>query len=155
MLLEMFPNAKFIYIHRNPYEVYSSTRVLYTKAVSTQFLQEFSDDEIEERILFSYKKTLERYLEFRDLIPKDQLTEVAYADLDNQPLEEMKRMYEHLKLGDYNAVEPAFKEYLDSVKNFKKNKPIVIPEHILQRIHTDWKFAFDEWGYPMNGPQSN
>lgn len=155
VLLEMFPNAKFIYIHRNPYEVYSSTRVLYTKAVSTQFLQEFSDDEIEERILFSYKKTLERYLEFRDLIPKDQLTEVAYADLDKQPLEEMKRMYEHLNLGDYNAVEPAFKKYLESVKNFKKNKPIVIPEHILQRIHTDWKFAFDEWSYPMNGPQAN
>lgn len=150
VLLEMFPNAKFIYIHRNPYDVYSSTRVLYKKAVRTQFLQEFSKEEVEERILFCYKKSLERYLEYRSLIPKDQLYEVAYADLDSDPLKEMKQMYDHLKLGNYNSVEPSFKEYLNSVKNFKKNKPIDIPSHILERIHKDWAFAFEEWGYEMN-----
>lgn len=147
VLLEMFPNAKFIYIHRNPYEVYSSTRVLYKKAVRTQFLQEFSSEEVEQRILFCYRKTIERYLEYRSLIPKDQLYEVAYADLDARPLQEMKKMYEHLSLGEYNSVEPHFIKYLDSVQDFKKNKPIEIPDHILEQIHTDWEFAFKEWGY--------
>ena len=155
VLSEMFPKAKFIFIHRNPYEVYSSTRVLYAKTVSTQFLQDFSDKEIEDRILISYEKTLTRYLELRGLIPKNQIIEVAYADLDNKPLEELKRMYEHLDLGDFNSVLPLFQKYLEGVKNFKKNKPVAISERILQRIQTDWKFAFDEWGYQMNEVKSS
>lgn len=150
VLMELFPNAKFIYIHRNPYEVYSSTRVLYKKAVSTQFLQDFSEDEIEERILFCYRKTLERYLEYRDLIPKEQLYEVAYSDLDKDPLTQMKKIYDHLKIGDYDSVEDNFKDYLNSVKNFKKNKPLNIPPSIHERINKEWKFAFDEWGYEIN-----
>ena len=150
VLMEMFPNSKFIYIHRNPYEVYSSTRVLYEKAVSTQFLQEFSKEEIENRILFCYQKTLERYLEYRSLIPENQLYEISYSSLDEEPINELRKIYNKLDLGNFSEVEKDFNSYLESVKNFKKNKPIEIPDHILKRINKEWKFAFDEWGYSMN-----
>lgn len=150
VLLELFPNAKFIYIHRHPMEVFNSMLGLYEKIVKSQFLQDFTDEEIKQRIFFMYEKTLKTYLSQRPSIPADQLYEIAYADLETTPLGELKKIYEKLNLGDFASAEPHFKTYLDSVKNFKKNKPKEIPKEMLERIHRDWSFAFEAWGYSKN-----
>lgn len=147
VLLEMYPNAKFIFIHRDPYEVFSSNRILYDKTIKSQFLQEFSDEEIDDRILYAYEKTMRKYLENRQLIPKNQLIEVAFNDLDKNPLEIMQKIYSSLQLGDFEKVRPEVEAYLNTLKNFKKNKPIDIPKHILNSINSKWKFAFEEWDY--------
>ena len=42
-------NAKFIFIHRNPYEVFNSTKHLYQTTIKSQFLQEFSEGDIEKK----------------------------------------------------------------------------------------------------------
>lgn len=149
VLLEMYPNAKFVFIHRDPYAVYSSTRILYDKVIKSQFLQEVSDEEIVDAILLFYKETLERYLEFRELIPVNQLIEISFNELDETPLESMQNIYESLELGDFNKVKPQLEEYLTSVSGFKKNKKRTIPPSILKRINTEWKFAFETWGYPV------
>lgn len=149
VLLEMYPNAKFIYIHRNPYEVFSSSKILYNKTIRTQFLQDFSDEEVDERILYSYEKTLNKYLECRSLIPKDQLIEVSYKDLDENPMDVLNKIYSELRLGDIDSVRPIISSYLESLNNFKKNKTTVIPEKILKEINVRWKFAFNEWGYEI------
>lgn len=149
VLLEMYPNAKFIYIHRNPYEVFSSSKILYDKTVKSQFLQEFSDNEIDERILYAYEKTIHKYLNERNLIPADQLIEIAYSDLDKEPMLVMKEIYTKLNLGNFEEVSPSLENYLAGISNFKKNKPLNIPENVLTRIQKDWKFAFDEWGYAI------
>ena len=44
-LLELFPNAKFIYIHRNPFQVYLSTKHLNRIVLRSQRLQEITDEE--------------------------------------------------------------------------------------------------------------
>ena len=149
VLLELFPDAKFIYIHRDPYEVYASTRHLYNKAVKTQFLQDFTEKEIEERVLYCYEKTIKKYLSTRDLVSKGNLIEVAFDDLDNSPLTVLKNIYNTIDLGNYNEIEPKFIQYLESVKNYKKNKLQDIPPETMKEINSRWKFAFDKWGYSI------
>ena len=61
-LLELYPKAKFIFIHRNPYDVYHSTLHLFRKMVSSQFLQDFSEEQISERVLYAYWTTLQKYI---------------------------------------------------------------------------------------------
>ena len=39
-LLEMFPNAKFIYLKRNPYTVFESTRSFFTNTIKPQQLHD-------------------------------------------------------------------------------------------------------------------
>jgi hypothetical protein len=54
ILLSLFPHAKFIFLHRNPYEVFLSTRNLYKKTLPHSQLQEISDEEIDANILSFY-----------------------------------------------------------------------------------------------------
>ncbi|HRI20553.1 MAG TPA: sulfotransferase, partial [Panacibacter sp.] len=46
-LLKMFPDAKFIYISRNPYHVFYSMQNLWNKAIKKFNLQQITDEEIE------------------------------------------------------------------------------------------------------------
>ena len=46
-LVEMFPNAKFIYLKRNPYTVFESTRSFFTNTIQPLRLQDISNEQIE------------------------------------------------------------------------------------------------------------
>ncbi len=146
-LVEMFPNSKFIYIHRNPYEVYHSTKHLYKKAVSTQFLQSPDEETIENTVFYCYKETLQKYLRERHLIPKENLVEISFKELENTPLETIKRIYEEIGLTNFTNSEESFKKHIASVSNYKKNKFPELPKVTVDRINSEWDFAFKEWGY--------
>jgi hypothetical protein len=149
ILLQLFPNAKFIFIHRNPYEVYSSTKYLYQKAVKTQFLQEFSEKEIEERIIYCYEKSMQKYLDDKHLIPEDSLYEISFNELETQPINSLEKMYSKLNISDFNKNKTLFKTYLETVKSYKKNQLVDIPSEVKNQINTRWKFAFENWKYEL------
>jgi len=149
ILLQLFPNAKFIFIHRNPYEVYSSTKYLYQKAVKTQFLQEFSEKEIEERIIYCYEKSMQKYLDDKHLIPEDSLYEISFNELETQPINSLEKMYSELNISDFNKNKTHFKTYLETVKSYKKNQLVDIPSEVKDQINTRWKFAFESWKYEI------
>lgn len=149
ILLQLFPNAKFIFIHRNPYQVYSSTKYLYQKAVKTQFLQEFSEKEIEERIIYCYEKSMQKYLDDKHLIPEDSLYEISFNELETQPINSLEKMYSKLNISDFNKNKTLFKTYLETVKSYKKNQLVDIPTEVKDQINTRWKFAFENWKYEL------
>jgi hypothetical protein len=149
VLMEMYPDSKFIYIHRNPYEVFTSTRTLYNKTIKSQFLQELDDIEIDDRILYAYEKTLKKYLSDKEIIPRGQLIEVAYTELDKNPMKVLEKIYDELELGDFEQVGPMMEKYLAQLGRFKKNNTVSIPDHILEQINKRWGFAFKEWDYEM------
>lgn len=151
-LIEMYPNAKFIFIHRNPYEVFNSSKVLYNRTIKSQFLQEFDDSQIDERIIYCYEKTLKKYLELRTDIPPNQLVEVAYDDLDKNPIKELEKIYSKLNLGSFEKVRPDMELYLQKEGEFKKNIVKPIPDKLLSKINKHWAFAFKAWDYQI---QSN
>lgn len=51
LLLKLFPNAKFVFIHRNPYEVFLSGAHLATTTYGWMFLQKPDDEDMQEYIL--------------------------------------------------------------------------------------------------------
>jgi hypothetical protein len=149
VLLEMYPDAKFIHIHRNPYDVFNSNIHLYNKAVKTQFLQELSDEEIEERVLYCYETSLGKFLEDFHKIPEKNRVEISYVDLSERPMETMERIYNSIELGDFETTKPAIEEYLQGEKNYKRNKFSEIRPDLLEAINERWKFVFDHYNYPL------
>lgn len=149
VLLEMYPNAKFIHIHRDPYDVFNSNIHLYHKAIRTQFLQEFSDEEIEERVLYCYETSMGKFLEDWNKIPEGNRTEISYKNLSDHPLETMEKIYTTIQLGDFTSLRPKLDEYLKGVKNYKKNKFAEIRPDLLKAINKRWKFVFDQYDYEM------
>lgn len=146
-LLEIFPQSKFLFIHRNPYQIFHSTRHLFRKAIVTQFLQDFSEAEMDERVFYYFESTLQRYLKYRDSIPRGNLIEIGFDELENQPWPTIEKVYKELNLEGFELARPEIAKYLDSVKAYEKNSfPNLEPE-IIERINRDWDFAFKEWGY--------
>lgn len=149
-LLELFPEAKFIFIHRDPYTVYRSTKKLYNRMINSQMLQHCSQGEIEKCILKDNAAIMRKYLKERDLIPDGQLIEIGFEELENTPMETMERIYRDLDLDGFKAARPAMEAYLESVKQYKRNIYRQLPPTTLNKLHSAWDFWFKEFGYKMN-----
>jgi hypothetical protein len=148
-LLELYPDSKFIFIHRNPYDVFVSTRHLMFRAVRQQFLEFVSHAQIDDLIMYFFTNTMKKYIAEKDLIPKENLVEVSFDQMEADSNAQIERMYQELNLPGFELAKPYIDEYLASVKNYKKNKFRDIRPEIVKRINTEWKFAFDEWGYEV------
>jgi len=146
-LLELFPDAKFIFIHRDPYTVFRSTKKLYNRMISSQMLQHCSQGEIEKWILNDNAKILQKYLKERELIPEGQLIEIGFDELENAPLETMESIYMRLGLEGFKDARPGMEAYLDSVKQYKRNIYRPLAKSTLNRVHSAWDFWFKEFGY--------
>jgi hypothetical protein len=124
LLLEMFPDAKFIYIHRDAKEVKQSTFRLFSSVINQNGLQHVDSDELKASIEVRYEKLLQAYNDQKPLIPSNHLIEVSYEELTTAPLATTRAIYDHLGLTTFDLSEPAFKTYIDSQKDYKtfKNK---------------------------------
>lgn len=148
-LLELYPNAKFINLHRNPYDVIQSTRHLHKKIVQGQALEFFSLKEREEMVLEHYRETMKKNINELNLIPKGNVVDVRFDDLEEDSIKEMEKIYTTLGLPNFNKAKPKFEEYLSTVKNYKKNKFRDFKPEVLNRINHEMKFVFDFYGYEI------
>ena len=146
-LLQLFPNAKFVYIHRNPFSVYLSTLHLYRVVLNDQSFQEVNITKNQDMIIRNYKKIQQAYLRDRALIPKGNLVEIAYDQIGEGSLDLFKQIYQTLNLDSLEEALPYVQSYLSTIQNYKKNKFIPIEDEMVARIQKEWKFAFDEFGY--------
>jgi hypothetical protein len=145
-LLDLYPDAKFIHIYRNPYEVYTSTRHFYKTTIEAFMLQHISDKEIEDDIFRIYSEMMTSYFLESKLIPQGNLIELKFEDLEADPLFQIKRIYDELHIGGYEKAEPRFLEYLQSIKNYRKNK-FVYSKEIIKKIEKNWGFTIKRWNY--------
>lgn len=145
-LLERYPGARFIHIHRDPVEVFLSTRNFFRKMMPHLQLQTIDEKQLTEDIFAVYRMLMSDYLEQRDLIPKGQLVEVAFDHLERSPLQTMEEVYRSLDLEGWEEAKPHFEAYIQRMKGYVKNRHSIDPE-LLERIKKEWGFAMKEWGY--------
>jgi omega-hydroxy-beta-dihydromenaquinone-9 sulfotransferase len=150
LLLELFPDAKFIHIHRSPYDVYVSTVHLYEQMLRALALQEVVPGFEREAALAIYEKVMRRFFEDRALIPPGNLAELSYEALVRDPEGELRRIYETLGLSGYDAAAPAIRAYLASLRGYRKNR-FALPDAERRLVEERWGFAFDALGYARTG----
>ena len=138
MLLSLFPDAKFIYIHRNPFEVYASNKRLWEMIRDVYMLGRSRSVNFSNIILDTYSKMMTRYLQDKALIPPGQLMEVQYETFIENPVDTMKNIYRRLNLGDFNYCKPAMAAYACKQKNYLLVKHCLLPdEH--NAVSERWK----------------
>jgi hypothetical protein len=147
LLLEMYPDARFVHVHRDPYVVFRSTEHAYRVGLRWFGLQKPDSNDHAAYIIDRYKAMYDAFFAERVLVPAEQLHEVAMEDLEREPISQMRTLYERLRLPDFDLVEPNLRTYLGSLHNYKKNKyPDLSPE-LRRAIGKAWGRCFDEWGY--------
>ena len=146
LLLEMFPDAKFIHIHRCPYDVYQSTRNMYGRLHSLTALQPAKDPSTGEDLFYVYQQVMRRFMSEEHLIPPSNLIEVRFEDLERNPQAEMARIYEQLRLPGFAAVHQPLAAYLRDQNHYQKNQ-FQISAAEQRRVEQHWGFAFRRFGY--------
>ena len=146
LLLEMFPDAKFIHIYRNPYKVYLSTWKLYKKILPSFSFQHVKIEQFDKSIIKFYKELYKKYFDERKLIPKENLVEIRYEDFVKEPVKTLESVYKKLGLNGFEDAKPAFEKYVKKHENYKPDT-YKLDESIKNKIYNEWEFAFKEFGY--------
>jgi len=146
VLLNLFPQAKFIHIIRNPYDVFASNLKLWRDIYSHKFLQKANQVEIAEIILSIYEHMYKIYHKEKSLIPQGHLVEITYEELEKDPLGCLGTIYDQLELSDFDVFSTRAEAYLSQIKGYKKNE-FRIPEEVRKIVRQRWAGNFQLFGY--------
>jgi len=147
LLLEMFPEARFIHIHRHPSQVFQSCRHYYDTATWYSYLQRPDLSLVDDRIISRYRELHDAFFSQRELIPAGHFHEVGYDDLDASPLETVRSIYQKLELPGFDAFERSLRDYLGSLSGYRKNRFVALDPGIRDKIAVAWERSFAEWNY--------
>jgi len=149
-LLELYPDAKFVHIYRNPYHVFFSTRRLYDNILPLYALQEYDRDDVTENILYCYRAMYDRFFEQRSLIPDGNLVEIRYEDFVARPLDTLRHIYTRLNLPRFEEAEQHFADYVASQRDYTPRR-YDIGRDMQERIYRHWHPTIDRWKYEPGG----
>lgn len=141
-LLALYPNAKFIFIHRDPGAVYGSTQKLWKSLSDTQGLQLSAFEELEARVQSEFTEMMGALERDVVSIPEGNLHVIKYEDLTSAPLAEMERAYAGLGLTGYDDVQPKIAEYFSARADYKVDRYRLSLDQE-QIIAQDWQPQMD------------
>ena len=149
LLLELFPDAKFVFIYRNPYHVYLSMKRNIEKEMTLYTVQKPPTwDVFEKAMVDMYKRMFTRYFEEQSLIPKNNLVEVKYEDFVTTPLKHMEKIYDVLDLKQFDENKETLKKYITSQSHIKSSK-YKVNDQLQQHIYQLLKDTIDRWQYSI------
>lgn len=149
MILDVFPDAKFIHIHRHPARAFRSMVHMRKQVDWENFFHLPNQEFIEQR--WDHTATIgsrlyTRLIEDRKLIPEGNLVEIAYKDLIGNELPVLRNIYQQLQFPDWTQFERVITPYLESIRGYKVNKLNIEPE-LEQFVYDRWRNVYDTYGY--------
>ena len=149
LILELYPNAKFLHIKRNPYDVFKSMCHMAREVIAVWGLQYFPPENIPAMVVETYRNLYDSYLDQVGLIPAGNFYEVGYEELVQQPFQCLEQTYEQLSLGGFDDVRSKLEDYAAKNAGYQKNKHTDIPDDQRRILNTEWRRAFEAFGYEM------
>lgn len=147
-LVKMFPNAKFIYLMRNPYTVFESTRSFFTNTIQPLKLQDISDKMLEDNILSIYSKLYHKYEADKVYIPSGNLIEIKFEDFEADAMGMTEYIYQTLSIPGYAEARTDIEKYIGKKKGYKKNK-YQYDDRTVHLVQENWGFALKQWKYEL------
>lgn len=149
-LLEMFPNAKFVHIVRDPFVIFPSTVHLWKTLYSTQGMQKPRFEGLDEYVLENLTRMYERFEVDRQSIPPGNFCELHYETLVKDPVAGIREVYEQLGLGGFEEVLPAIQGYVDATQGYETNKYRELPAELREAIARRWRPYIEKYGYAQS-----
>jgi hypothetical protein len=147
VLLELFPDARFVHIVRDPFVVFPSTVNLWKSLGRKHGLQTPRDEgRIWEKVFAEFRVIYDRLEEARPLIPKGRFHELRYEDLVKDPAGELRTVYDRLELGGFEAVRPRLEEYQSRTAGYETNK-YQLTDADREEVTKRWGDVIRRYGY--------
>jgi hypothetical protein len=151
-ILEVFPDAKFIHIVRDPLVLFPSTVRLWKSLSDIQGLQVLKENSawIENQVLETFVRMYECFEQDREQVPAGHLIDMRYEDLVADPVGQMREAYQKLALGKFDEVEPAILRHTMKTRDYRTNK-YTLPADVADRVRGRWAPYFQRYGYNGHG----
>ena len=150
LLFEMFPQTRFVHIHRDPYRVFQSTKHTTLTAGPAFALQRRNLKWLDDGILRRYRILYDAFFEERSLISVGRYHDVRFEELERDPLGQVELLYEKLRLPGFAAMGPALEKYVAGLAGYRKNTLPDLAPGLRERVAREWRRSFEEWGYSQD-----
>ena len=157
LLLRLFPDAQFVYIHRDPATVYGSACHMADTTYWHMYLATPSDEQVHEFILSQFETLWADYAAARETIPAGSLAELSFDELTADPVEAVRRVYTTLGIEGYveRGVAAAVAAKVAGLQGYKKNAFAPLPAKVRAVLARRWKDYTDAWGYTWEGVEQD
>ena len=155
-LTEWFPNARFLLMVRNPYDVFASTMKLWRSLGSRYGYQKLPHDHsassssdrlpLREFVMALHETMLSRLEPFLQALPANKLLTVRYEDLVTSPMATIARVYDGLELGRFDQAEPHLRRELEERRAYRASC-YELDGETKREIRRRWSASFDAFGY--------
>lgn len=147
VLLDMFPNARFVYLVRDPFAVFPSMMKTWKRLYRYHGAQVPRYDGLEDYVFEAFNHMFDVFEEDRKLINPSRLCVVRYEDLVAAPVAQLERIYEELDLGGFAGVKPTFEEHVAALADYRPNRH-ELPQELHDQIVERWAAYFEKHSYP-------
>lgn len=147
LLLELFPDARFVHIHRHPYEVYQSQLKFADTVLWHTYLQRPDRAQLPDEILERYRALFAAYFRDQPLIPAGHFHELSFTELESDPVGALRRTYAALGLAGFDRAQPGLERYVGTLRDYEKNRFAPLDAATRARVDAVAAPCFARWGY--------
>ena len=144
-ILELFPRARFIYVHRHPLDVFTSSRHHARLLLEHNALQDHSRD-VTDYMLDRYMTLFDVYQRDKSLIPEGNLVSVSYQELIQNPMTVLDDLFKRLDLGALDDNDNSIRKFLADNSDYRTNRYQLSAED-KKVVLSRWADAFDAYRY--------
>lgn len=149
-LRELFPQARFVHVVRDPLSIFPSTMRLWTRLATDHGLRLPDKQQLEQYVLDTFARMYEAFETQRRRIPPERICDVHYERLVADPTGQMREVYEQLDLGDFEVARPHVERKAKASSDYRTNR-YEVAAGLRQRIEDRWQDYFLRYGYPTDG----
>jgi hypothetical protein len=147
ILLELYPESKFVHIHRNPYKTIQSSLHLYDTWYGMNNFQSIEELKANRNqiVLDVFELLNRKWLEDEHLIPAANKISISFSELQADRVETVNKIYNHL--GAPQLDKQRLQTYIDSIKSYKKNSYEALTTELVEQINSQLDFVFEAFEY--------
>ncbi len=134
-LTELFPDAKFIFIYRNPYPVVESLYRFANAILPGSELQHLDEGIPRSFFIQLYKEAIDEYLRIKTSITPQNLIEIKYEDFKKQPIEMIRDVYDRFGIEGFEKALPYMTSYFEN-NHPDERKPYSIDPETYHLVNT-------------------
>lgn len=144
ILRHIFPKARFVWIHRNPKDVFISSCHMAQEYFTRCFLTDTTNEQLTNYTLEQHRLIYDEIFDNRKHIH----SEISFEELEQRPFDTLEKIYKDLGM-DKQLDRQKAQSYLDalSFSGFKKNDHKNIEPNLLQRINDSMAYVSNELHY--------
>lgn len=150
-LMGMYPDARFVNIHRDPYDTVRSTVHMFSKQMDQLRLSPLPEGDIQELIedtvIYVFERMYRQLFSLMGAIPENRLVDIAYTDFVKDPVGSLEGIYRKLELDGFEAARGRFEAYAAGQKDYVKNRFDYSPR-LIRKVNENLGFYFERYGYP-------